>query len=53
VKDQLALWDPPLRIDLRKDDFPRWLAHWRAARTHRVLVARDGTHAIAAPRERE
>jgi hypothetical protein len=61
VKGQLALWDPPLRIDLQNacrprkngeygmDDFQRWLGHWRADGTHRVFVANDRTHALAVP----
>ena len=48
---QLALWNPPLRINLPNPGFPRWLAHWRQTGTHRVLVARDGSHAIAIPHE--
>ncbi len=58
-RGQLALWDPPLRIDLIQpsrarndgeygmDDFQRWLGHWRVVQTHRVYIASDRTHAKA------
>lgn len=65
MKGQLALWNPPLRVELQTasrarsngeygmDDFQRWLGHWRATRTHRCYIALDRSHALAVSLEAE